>query len=73
MPVDRENIRKCHRIIHACLKNDDSVEFRTPVCYKALGLLDYRKIVKKPMDLNKVKRLLNGNQYKYVEEFLSDI
>jgi hypothetical protein len=37
------------------------------VCYRALGLDDYKDIVKKPIDLNMIRRLNNEWKYKYVE------
>jgi hypothetical protein len=39
----------------------------------ALGLHDYPMIVKKPMDLNTVKRNLTNNAYDTVEGCLADI
>jgi hypothetical protein len=38
-----------------------------------LGLEDYPKIVKVPMDLNTVKRKLNTNKYQNCEEVLEDV
>jgi len=37
------------------MENPDSAEFRVPVDYKALKILDYPDIVKHPMDLGTVK------------------
>lgn len=51
----------------------DSMEFRQPVDFKALGLHDYLDVVKKPMDLGTVQRKLNANEYRIVEECLDDI
>lgn len=61
------------RIIHNLLNMPESVTFRKPVCYRALGLDDYKDIVKKPIDLNMIRRLNNEWKYKYVEEVLDDI
>jgi hypothetical protein len=71
--VIRDDFRKLVRIIHALITHPESVEFRKPVYYKALGLDDYRKIIKKPMDLNTVRRNLNKNMYQYIEDFFEDI
>jgi len=38
-----------------------------------LGWEDYKEIVKKPIDLNFVRRQYNEGKYKYVEEVLDDI
>jgi hypothetical protein len=51
----------------------ESVSFRKPVCYRALGLDDYKDIIKKPVDLNMIRRLNNEWKYKFVEEVLDDI
>lgn len=39
----------------------------------ALGLGDYKKIVKKPIDLNQIRRQNNESRYKTIEEALDDI
>lgn len=39
----------------------------------ALGLGDYKKIVKKPIDLNLIRRHNNESKYKTIEEALDDI
>ena len=41
--------------------------------YIALGLQDYKLIVKKPTDLNLIRRQNNEGKYKFVEEILDDI
>lgn len=38
-----------------------------------MGLDDYKDIVKKPIDLNMIRRLNNEWKYKYVEEVFDDI
>lgn len=48
-------------------------DFRTPVPWKELGLDDYLDIVKQPMDLQTVRRKLNGNKYASSEEFAEDV
>lgn len=52
---------------------NESVSFRKPVCYRALGLEDYKDVVKKPMDLNMIRRNNNEWGYKHVEEVFDDI
>jgi hypothetical protein len=51
----------------------ESYDFRQPVEYQRLGLADYLKIVKQPMDLGTVKKKLERFQYKAVEDCLYDI
>lgn len=55
------------------INNDHSVEFRKPVYYKSLGLDDYKKIVKKPMDLNTIRRNLNRNVYNDIDSFVLEV
>lgn len=38
-----------------------------------MGLGDYKKIVKKPIDLNQIRRQNNESRYKTIEEALDDI
>ena len=38
-----------------------------------MGLDDYKRVVKKPMDLNQIRRTNNENKYKFLEEALDDI
>lgn len=39
----------------------------------ALGLENYKNIVKKPIDLNQIRRQNNEGRYKFIEEALDDI
>ena len=41
--------------------------------FVAFGLLDYPQIIKKPMDLDTVKKNLKNNKYKLVEDVLNDM
>lgn len=72
-PLNREEHKKVVRIIHNLLNMNESISFRKPVCYRALGLDDYKDIVKKPIDLNMIRRLNNDWKYKLLEEVLDDI
>lgn len=47
--------------------------FIDPVDWKGLGLDDYPKIVKKPMDLSTVRQKVNKNKYTSDEEFYEDV
>lgn len=47
--------------------------FREPVDYKALGLVDYPLVVKKPMDLGQVKKKLNESKYKSIHDAADDV
>ncbi|XP_041826151.1 bromodomain-containing protein 3-like isoform X2 [Melanotaenia boesemani] len=47
--------------------------FYLPVDAKALGLPDYHEIIKYPMDLNTVKKKMDGGEYKDVQQFAADV
>lgn len=51
------------KIVCVFISRPESEPFREPVDYKGLGLLDYPKIVKKPMDLGTIKRNIENNEY----------
>ena len=71
--MGKQQNKKVHQLLQNLLDTNDSFEFRAPVDYMALGLHDYPMIVKKPMDLNTVKRNLTNNAYDTVEGCLADI
>ena len=71
--IGREEAKKLNQLVQSLMDSSDSVEFRNPVDWQAYGLLDYPTIVKKPMDLNTVKRNLNNNVYSEVEHCLADL
>ena len=51
----KEQLAKVLNLIQALESDPRSTEFRRPVDYMGLNLLDYPTIIKKPMDLSKVK------------------
>ena len=61
------------QLIQSLYDTQDSFEFRQPVDYEALGLIDYPLIVKRPMDLTTVKQNLTDNRYETVEGCMADI
>jgi hypothetical protein len=71
--MGREEYKKVNQLLQGLLDSPDSFEFRAPVDYQTLGLVDYPLIVKKPMDLNTVKRNHGNTAYETVEECLADI
>ena len=64
-------------ILYGTVFRPESLPFREPMSWKELGLLDYPKIIKKPMDLGTIKRKLESGEYaecQYpVEECAADI
>ena len=53
-----------------CALQETSTPQRQLTCNAALGLEDYKLIVKKPTDLNLIRRQNNEGKYKFVEEIL---
>ncbi|EAR97217.2 bromodomain protein (macronuclear) [Tetrahymena thermophila SB210] len=69
----KEDYKKMNTVLQSLFDNSDSLEFRQPVDYLALGLTDYPNVVKKPMDLSTVKNKINTQSYDTIEDFLDDI
>jgi len=61
------------KLVCALLSRPESEPFREPLDWKALGLHDYPKIVKKPMDLGTVKTKLEKGVYSGIEAVATDI
>ena len=61
------------KLVCALLSRPESEPFREPLDWKALGLHDYPKIVKKPMDLGTVKKKLEKGVYSGIEAVATDI
>ena len=51
------------KIVCVFISRPESIPFRDPVDFKALGLYDYPKSVKKPMDLGTIKKNIENNEY----------
>lgn len=64
--VSKKMLNKLYKHKHAWL-------FKEPVDPEALGIPDYFKVVKNPMDFSTIKAKLAGNKYLRVEEFLEDL
>eukprot|EP01017_Pseudomicrothorax_dubius_P013077 TRINITY_DN1563_c0_g1_i2.p1 TRINITY_DN1563_c0_g1~~TRINITY_DN1563_c0_g1_i2.p1 ORF type:complete len:234 (-),score=46.53 TRINITY_DN1563_c0_g1_i2:112-813(-) len=71
--MGREENKKMNMMLNSLFENPNSEEFRIPVDYKGLGLVDYPMIIKNPMDLGTIRKNLKANKYKYVEECINDI
>jgi hypothetical protein len=65
------------KIVCVLISRPEAAPFRDPVDHKGLGLHDYLKIVKKPMDLNTIKKNIESGLYNEasnpVEECAADI
>ena len=61
------------KILKHLIDSPISEAFREPVDYITYGLIEYPKIVKRPMDLGTVKKNLNSFKYMTVKKVLDDI
>jgi len=65
--------RKAKAILKVAMEHPQAFPFNEAVDWKKLKIPDYPKIIKKPMDLGKVQRQLNSNQYNSVDVFADDV
>jgi hypothetical protein len=64
--LGKDELKKANVILQKLIDSNDSVDFRQPVDWRALGLTDYPIIIKNPMDLGTVKKKLMTGKYKYI-------
>jgi hypothetical protein len=66
---------KTQRIIDALMTHEMAPPFNQPVDPIALGIPDYPKIIKNPMDLGTVRNKVYSRPcgYKYLSEFVADV
>jgi len=56
------------------IKKDKNIDpFLLPVDYEGLGLIDYPKVIAKPMDLETITKNVNNNKYNSIDEAKADI
>lgn len=65
--------RKAKAILKSTMEHPQAFPFNQQVDWKKLKIPDYPKIIKKPMDLSKVERQLDGNHFNSVEDFAADV
>lgn len=71
-----EQLRSCNDILKELLSKRHYAyawPFYTPVDAVALGLHDYHKVIKQPMDLETIRRKMDERQYANAKEFAADI
>lgn len=66
-------LKSCSNLLERLMKHKFGWVFNVPVDAKRLGLHDYHKIIRKPMDLGTIKMRLNKNWYKSPREFAEDV
>jgi hypothetical protein len=65
--------QKCMDILNVIMKHQCGYIFNDPVDPVTLGLTDYFEVVKKPMDLGKVKNNVEKGMYHAIEGFREDV
>ncbi|KAK6923230.1 NET domain [Dillenia turbinata] len=66
-------MRKCKQILTKIMKHKHAWVFNTPVDVVKLGLHDYFRIIKNPMDLGTVRSKLEKKSYSSPVDFASDV
>ena len=70
--ITEEDLKKLEEILDKVINDKNAFDFREPVDYESLGLLDYPEIIKHPMDLGTCKNKLLNGEYKIFQEFIDD-
>ena len=68
-----ELLAQCKAAVRELSKHNDAAAFLEPVDWKALGLIDYPTLIKKPMDLGTIMKGLDAGQYASFFEVAADI
>lgn len=72
-PIKKEDFNKMLMLLNQLEKETNAAPFLEPVDWKALGLQDYPKIVKKPMDISTIRNKVKNKDYDGFEAFYADI
>ena len=65
--------RKCDQLVKSLMKRSQGVHFSRPVEWKKMGLVDYPKLIKEPMDLGTVSERIAKPFYQRLEQFVNDV
>mmetsp|Transcript_35612 Transcript_35612/g.40445 ORF Transcript_35612/g.40445 Transcript_35612/m.40445 type:complete len:235 (+) Transcript_35612:143-847(+) len=71
--ITTQDISEFQKLLKTLENDEDAYEFRQPVDFKGLGLTDYPKIIRHPIDLSSVKKKLKTGKYSYHDEIISDV
>jgi len=71
-PMDEPLLRKCDALMKNLAKKSQAVHFLRPVDWKKMGLVDYPKLIKHPMDIGTVSERLGKNHYARLEDFANE-
>ncbi|OMJ76137.1 hypothetical protein SteCoe_24541 [Stentor coeruleus] len=71
--MDENMVEYSNILIKSLEECEEAGSFLEPVDYKTLGLFDYPRIIKHPMDLSTCKKKLKKGKYNNIEKLLKDI
>ena len=71
--ITEEDLKKLEEIMDKMINEKNAFDFKEPVDYEGLGLIDYPTIIKHPMDLGTCKNKLLNGEYKIFQEFIDDV
>jgi hypothetical protein len=71
--MDEPMQRKCDQLVKSLMKRSQGVHFTRPVEWKKLGLTDYPKLIKEPMDLGTIAERVGKSYYTRLEYFANDV
>lgn len=71
--MDEALLRKCDNMMKGLMKRTQAVHFSKPVDWKKMGLHEYPRLIKQPMDLGTAQDRLTRQHYGRLEEFANDI
>lgn len=72
-PMDEAMLRKCDVMLRQLMKRSQGAHFTKAVDWKKMGLHDYPKLIKQPMDLGTALDRLGKSHYQRLEDFANDI
>ena len=71
--MDEALSRKCDAHLKSLLKRSQAIHFAKPVDWKKMGLHDYPRLIKQPMDLGTVQENITKGKYARLEDFATDV
>lgn len=72
-PMDEPMQRKCDGLMKNVMKRNQAVHFAKPVDWKKMGLLEYPRLIKQPMDLQTVGERLHRGYYTRLEDWANEM
>lgn len=64
---------QCAQLLKVIMNNKNAGPFNVPVDYVQLGIPDYPRIIKTPMDFSTVQKRLSSGHYESVDEWIAEM